>query len=63
MSDKYSAFDEKGLPTREIPTEKFPDGKEVSKEIRNKLQKEWNKQEKIYLEQLKKDEAASEKKD
>ena len=48
QSDKYSKFDETGLPTH---TEK---AKELSKEQRNKLQKDFNKHEEKYKQFLEK---------
>jgi hypothetical protein len=39
QADKYSKFDEEGLPTHDVK------GLEISKEIRNKLKKEFNKHE------------------
>ncbi len=42
MTDKYSAFDEEGMPTHDVK------GKELPKEILNKLKKEYAKQDKIY---------------
>ena len=44
---EYSLYDETGLPTHDAK------GKELSKEIRNKLQKEQNKQKKVYEDYLK----------
>lgn len=41
-SDKYSAFDEKGMPTLD------KDGKEVSKGQLKKLEKLWQAQEKLH---------------
>ena len=41
-TDKYSAFDEKGMPTLD------KDGKEVSKGQLKKLEKLWQAQEKVY---------------
>lgn len=41
-TDKYSAFDERGLPTLD------KEGKEVSKCQLKKLEKLWQAQEKVY---------------
>lgn len=41
-TDKYSAFDERGLPTLD------KEGKEVSKGQLKKLEKLWQAQEKVY---------------
>ena len=42
MTDKYSKFDEQGMPTHDAS------GKELSKEIVNKLKKEYAKQDKVH---------------
>eukprot|EP00831_Metopus_contortus_P026113 TRINITY_DN222_c0_g2_i3.p1 TRINITY_DN222_c0_g2~~TRINITY_DN222_c0_g2_i3.p1 ORF type:complete len:431 (+),score=123.35 TRINITY_DN222_c0_g2_i3:137-1429(+) len=42
MTDKYSAFDAEGLPTHDAS------GKELSKELKNKLKKEYQKQDKLH---------------
>lgn len=41
-ADEFSAFDEQGLPTHNKA------GKELSEAIRNKLKKEWTKQEQVF---------------
>lgn len=41
-SDEYSKFDEQGLPTHNNKD------KELSEAIRNKLKKEWTKQQQVY---------------
>jgi len=41
-AEEYSQFDVEGLPTHN------KQGKELSEAIRNKLKKEWNKQDGIY---------------
>ena len=50
MRDKYSEFDERGIPTHDMK------GKELSKEIRTKLNKEYMKQDKVYNDWRKKEE-------
>ena len=42
MTDKFSAFDEQGLPTHDAK------GKELSMEIKNKLKKEYAKQDSVH---------------
>jgi hypothetical protein len=42
FADKYSQYNDNGLPTHDDK------GKELSESIRNKLQKEWNKQDSVY---------------
>jgi cysteinyl-tRNA synthetase len=42
FSDKYSQFDSEGLPSHDIK------GKELIDSIKNKLKKEWNKQDGVY---------------
>eukprot|EP01022_Parablepharisma_sp_SALTPOND_P020553 TRINITY_DN376_c0_g1_i1.p3 TRINITY_DN376_c0_g1~~TRINITY_DN376_c0_g1_i1.p3 ORF type:complete len:477 (-),score=67.01 TRINITY_DN376_c0_g1_i1:7890-9320(-) len=46
MTDKYSKFDEEGMPTHDAK------GKELSKEILNKLKKDYAKQDKIHKQWL-----------
>jgi hypothetical protein len=41
-TDLYSKFDTNGVPTHEA------DGKEISKSLSKKLQKEWEKQKRLY---------------
>jgi cysteinyl-tRNA synthetase len=50
QADKYSKFDEEGLPTHDVK------GFEISKEIRNKLKKEFNKHEENHKKWLEKQE-------
>lgn len=47
QTDKYSAFNENGIPTLD------KDGKELSKSLAKKLQKEWEKQNENYQKYLK----------
>ncbi len=42
MTDKYSLFDEKGMPTHDAK------GKELSQELKNKLKKEYTKQDSVH---------------
>jgi len=42
MTDTYSNWDEGGIPTHDAK------GEPVSKSLRKKLQKEWDKQKKLY---------------
>lgn len=44
QTDKYSKFDDKGIPTHDAA------GQEVSKSGRKNLEKEWNNQDKLYTE-------------
>eukprot|EP00744_Colponema_vietnamica_P004930 GILI01007292.1.p1 GENE.GILI01007292.1~~GILI01007292.1.p1 ORF type:complete len:695 (-),score=255.22 GILI01007292.1:212-2137(-) len=53
QTDKYSLFDDKGVPTHDNT------GAELSKGVLKKLQKEYEKQEKAYADIMKKDSAAS----
>lgn len=50
FSDKYSKFDDQGLPTHTkiVNKEGKEEDKEISKEIKNKLMKEQKKQEEVY---------------
>ena len=43
-TDKYSQFDDKGIPTHD------KEGKEISKGLLKKLNKDYEKQEKLYKE-------------
>ena len=47
FGEKYSKYDENGIPTHDEKA------KELSESIRNKLKKEWNKQDGIYQTWLK----------
>lgn len=47
QTDKYSVFNENGIPTLD------KDGKELSKSLAKKLQKEWEKQNENYQKYLK----------
>lgn len=54
-AEDYSAFDEKGIPTiKVVKTKEGIEEKELSKEQRKELEKEFNKQKKAYEEYLKK---------
>lgn len=57
MTDKYSKWDETGLPTHDAK------GKELSKEIINGLKKQYAKQEKTYKKWLEEKDKKKEKKD
>ena len=43
-TDKYSKFDEKGIPTHDAQ------GKELKEKYRKKLEKEWHNQYNLYKE-------------
>jgi len=48
-SEKYTQFDENGLPTHmKVEKKEGVVEVEINKEIKNKLQKEWNKQDQKY---------------
>ncbi len=57
QTDKYSKFDDEGLPTHDAKN------LEISKEIRNKLKKEFNKHEDNYKKWLEKQDKTTESTD
>lgn len=69
FSQTYHKFDDNGVPTHSFEEKTDAEGKkeikekELSKELRNKLQKEFNKQEKTYKKWLDEEEKKKAKED